>query len=644
MKLIYANISGFKRFEKQAKIDLENKLIAIVGPNEVGKTSILNAFYHIEHHSPFGNEGEVQEITRGLNLSDEHRVVKVSYCLEKEDKSNLAHLNLESPINWLHLSKAVDGQTYYNLEPEPKFDTSKRRKLASDLEQIMSRSGFIKIVKQDSDLEELTLNTQKVLQSQKDILSKNDFDRITSLKKTLSSLHSGNSPKYLQTFIQNITEFLDYESSKDPSEEAYTILKESRPEFLFFSDSDRTLKSYYAIDPDPNKQPFPSALINLAQLGKLNLESLRDALNSNDRPKVETLIQNANNLLKEIFEVTWSQSGVTVHLDINGRALHIFVNNNVDGNQEFTSIVERSEGLRHFVALIAFVHKQGNQNPILLMDEVENHLHYDAQADLVQMFAKQQIASKIIYTTHSIGCLPEDLGSGVRLVEESKSGNRSRINNWFWVNTGTGFYPLLFGMGAKMMAFIPLRYSVITEGPTDMLLLPSLLKEAINQDHLGFQIVPGISISDNEQIAILDRESKRTVYLVDSDLGGQKLQKKLLNSGIHKEQIFNISNNTSLALTIEDFIDSEVFCKAVELEVSRWQDTEFHISSNDLPITDRINFINKSLRGKGLKEISKRSLASNILENRNGQTILSSKRKTMLQELAANLQNKLNIS
>jgi predicted ATP-dependent endonuclease of OLD family len=54
--------------------------------------------------------------------------------------------------------------------------------------------------------------------------------------------------------------------------------------------------------------------------------------------------------------------------------------------------------------------------PILLLDEIETHLHYDAQADLAQMLAKQEIVAKVIYTTHSMGCLPEDLGTGVRFI------------------------------------------------------------------------------------------------------------------------------------------------------------------------------------------------------------------------------------
>jgi hypothetical protein len=43
MRLISVELTGLKRFEQTTKINLDGKLIALVGPNEAGKTSILDA-------------------------------------------------------------------------------------------------------------------------------------------------------------------------------------------------------------------------------------------------------------------------------------------------------------------------------------------------------------------------------------------------------------------------------------------------------------------------------------------------------------------------------------------------------------------------------------------------------------------------
>lgn len=47
MRLIKAEISGFGRLAG-AKVNLDNKVIAVVGPNEAGKTTLLKALAYIE--------------------------------------------------------------------------------------------------------------------------------------------------------------------------------------------------------------------------------------------------------------------------------------------------------------------------------------------------------------------------------------------------------------------------------------------------------------------------------------------------------------------------------------------------------------------------------------------------------------------
>jgi predicted ATP-dependent endonuclease of OLD family len=48
-------------------------------------------------------------------------------------------------------------------------------------------------------------------------------------------------------------------------------------------------------------------------------------------------------------------------------------------------------GLRWLIALHAFLAARGAQKPILLVDEAETHLHYDAQADLIDALMNQRV-------------------------------------------------------------------------------------------------------------------------------------------------------------------------------------------------------------------------------------------------------------
>ena len=114
--------------------------------------------------------------------------------------------------------------------------------------------------------------------------------------------------------------------------------------------------------------------------------------------------------------------------------------------------------------------------PVLLIDEADAHLHLNAQADLVSLLMKQNKAAQVLYTTHSPGCLPSDLGTGIRLVEREDS--TSSIESHFWTNKAPGFGSLLYAMGANAAAFSTCRRAVLAEGPSDMIMLPTLLRLA----------------------------------------------------------------------------------------------------------------------------------------------------------------------
>ena len=164
-------------------------------------------------------------------------------------------------------------------------------------------------------------------------------------------------------------------------------------------------------------------------------------------------------------------------------------------------LADRSDGLRAFVALVAFLEaKNLTSPPILVLDEAENHLHWDAQADLITLFYLQDKVEQIIYSTHSPGCLPHDLGLGVRAVlPDPDAPHHSTVENWIW-ESSPGFRPLLLRMGASTAAMTPHRFAVMTEGLADFILLPSLLRDATGKEALKYQIVPGIAQATGNEI------------------------------------------------------------------------------------------------------------------------------------------------
>jgi hypothetical protein len=133
----------------------------------------------------------------------------------------------------------------------------------------------------------------------------------------------------------------------------------------------------------------------------------------------------------------------------------------------------------------------------------------------VQVLESQEQAAKVIYTTHSAGCLPQDLGRGIRIIVPILETDDSKVINWFWTEEleGTGFSPILIGMGASALAFASTRRAVIAEGASDAILLPTLLREAAEIDRLDYQVAPGLANVDAAAVRELDLVAARVAYL-----------------------------------------------------------------------------------------------------------------------------------
>ena len=284
------------------------------------------------------------------------------------------------------------------------------------------------------------------------------------------------------------------------------------------------------------------------------------AVQGNDFGQVATIENRANKQLSEVFAQSWRQSVITVQLNFQGSLVRILIRENDD---VVTSFDERSAGLRMFVALAAFVIRSGTTTPpILLIDEAERHLHYDAQADLINMLLTQQEAAQVIYTTHSPGCLPPDLGTGIRIVVPTDQDPAfSETRNSFWGHKGVGFSPLLLAMGAGAAAFTATRYAALAEGPSDMILMPSLIRAAVGLNALPYQIAPGLSIAPTAQYPDLDLQAARVAFIVDGDEGGLKLRDRLINGDVPDGRIAVLKN-----MTLEDTVDLDAYRDAVHAE------------------------------------------------------------------------------
>ncbi|MBN3507928.1 AAA family ATPase [Mycolicibacterium septicum] len=113
-------VRGFKRLSN-VSCNVDGRMIAFLGPNEAGKSSVLQALSWL---SESNTALPLRDATRGQDLNPHEPVVRVHYRLDKEDIAAIADLPMTLAPKALTVAKHADGDTRYELEPLPSRESA----------------------------------------------------------------------------------------------------------------------------------------------------------------------------------------------------------------------------------------------------------------------------------------------------------------------------------------------------------------------------------------------------------------------------------------------------------------------------------------------------------------------------------------
>lgn len=637
MRLVAFRMNRFRRFEETTTLDLTPRVVAIVGPNEAGKSSVLDG---LEIATGAGRDYEwaLSDFTGRKELDDNTEMVSALYALDESDYEALKEIPGYDSIRYWRRTRRANGTAYGEVLPNLSRPDEARiaaresvqRLLESpprSLSPILDAHGhdLVDLEDEATDGDESPIAAIRdlafreslrrvltVLQSEDD-LTEDEIAWLEAMASLLVLMIPSRAPRWVTDIGPLLREVATEHTRKHPNARAFSILSARAPEVRVLRDADRQLRSSYAFDDweDP-----PSPLANLLDLADLAWDELKSAAAEPSNPALMTMLSRANRRLRERLHGSWGQATVSVELTEQSGVLNVFP---YDADSDtHTRIEDRSDGFRSFLALLAFTarHADGDKRLILGIDEAELHLHYDAQADLVRVLTQQTLAKQIIYTTHSAGCLPEDLGSAVRVIEPSP-GDRSIVRNGFWSSRDhSGFTALLMAMGASTVAFTPTRRALIAEGPSDALLLPALFRQAAGlapDDSLGFQVAGGLAWTPPIRISELESEASHVAYLADSDDDGLRYREQLLDAGVPSARIFLLGRPSS-RLTIEDFVDKRLYVDALNvcLREHRGYDGD-GIDLSCIPDSGGARAADEWMRSRGIDPVSKPRIAEVLL-------------------------------
>jgi predicted ATPase len=666
MRLASLRMEGFRRFAEATTIDLGPSVIAIVGPNEAGKSSLLDALSRVSREDAFA-DGDFSGRERPAD--DQEVILSVEYVIEGVDREALGGIPGAEAIRFYRVFKRGDGGVDRKLEPEigrPIGDrervrgdllrAAKHRKLGPDLNEppIDEEPADQEEEMAARALADLLLAIAEGLETTDDTLDDDLCELIDEAVARIERIEF-TSPKYVVELPTRLQELTQLSRSPHPNDRALEILMEAEPPIYLMGGSARELKSDYNFD---EYDDAPEPLANLLAVAKVDYQELKAVSAEPGQPKLTTLKNRANENLERSIRSSWrqghptEQGTITVAIDVQGRQLQVWPLNIESGNH--SRIDERSDGLRSFLSLLAFTtrHAQGGK-PILLIDEAEIHLHYAAQAELVEVFTSQELAAQIIYTTHSAGCLPDDLGSGVRVVETT-GAETSTTHDGFWAERQAGFSPLLLSMGASALAFTPTRAAVMAEGPSDALLLPQLLRVAVelpSHEPLGFQVAPGIAWVPDEELGLMDLEASKVVYLLDSDDDGERHRKRLKDAGISANRVFMLKTPKASGLSVEDFVAPRTYVASINYLLRHMRGVETEVRVSDIEGNGIARRCETWLKRRKIKPVPKPKVAEEILRQvrpthdsaHPPPPLLDPRRKSVLVKLHRQIQERLGV-
>lgn len=125
MELKSVKLNKFKRFES-AELKTNGKLIALIGANESGKTSILEAIQCLDDDKAFSDVF----FTRDLSEPEQDEVIiEATYMLSEEDNESILFYDPLRVAKKFLILKRANGKRNFKIEPDIIFNDQYRKEI-----------------------------------------------------------------------------------------------------------------------------------------------------------------------------------------------------------------------------------------------------------------------------------------------------------------------------------------------------------------------------------------------------------------------------------------------------------------------------------------------------------------------------------
>jgi predicted ATP-dependent endonuclease of OLD family len=460
LKLIKTHVTYYRSVEDSEEFRIEDDVTCLVGKNESGKTTVLQALFRLKPIEKTAFDEVVDfpaKLGRKRRDFAEDERIPVVVATFRYDNDELDRIEADLGVGALR---------------RPEFTVTKGYRVNNTTYgHDYDEAAIVKHLRSGIDLPASVAG---------------DVNSARNIAELLNALQSLDEPTSAATaVIKRITTWTNESVGYHLLEEYADPLM---PHFVYFGDYD-TMPGKVSI-PDlilrektGTLERGEKALISLLDMAGVSLGDFRSA--DNHERLIRELENTGNAITEEVFEY-WSQNtdlevqlevlqpeeGAPAPLNV-GPILQVRVRN--QRHRVSVPFDDRSRGFVWFFSFLAYFNKleeNATGDLILLLDEPGLSLHGRAQDDLLTLI-DERLAPKhqVIYTTHSPFMVSPKHFERVRTVIDHDKIGTKVSEEVFKADTDTAF-PLLAAMGIEMtQTLFVADDTLLVEGPSDMIYL-----------------------------------------------------------------------------------------------------------------------------------------------------------------------------
>lgn len=555
MRLKSARITNYRSIIDTGEFEVERLKTILVGPNEAGKSAILQALQQL--NPPKGVKtfealrdyprSKYSDIKMGKVQPSGVTVVRGTFLLEDDDKAAIPLPFRECTYTF---ARRLDNSTLHYLNGGP--DTPILSDVYKDLKRL---SAHVAARVQGEDKPPATIEALVETWPEDTPIAK---EKAKELKAWLDQVYVlvDEKNEAEEARYARLVELCDLSEKRGA---ALTTLRNRLPVFVLYS-------NYFRVRPNLHLEKFAAriaagtlddtqfdygnaCLLKLLGFSAKELSELgQDApMKSDNAEALEAFrkkkdergyaLNAASVRLTEEIKHIWNPDGTKgeaakLVLKADGQYLKAVVEDSLGVEIELD---QRSEGLQWLVSffIVFFAEAQdGNENAILLLDEPGVSLHALKQREFRSTLSRLSEHNQTLYTTHSPFLVSPDELDLVRVVELPDRPTGTKVHTTITAEDPAAILPLQEALGYDMaQSLFSQKKNLILEGLTDYWYLEAaaaLLRDAKLADlDEKIALIPANSAGKVVYFAtILHAQSFKVAALLDSDAAGENAAKQ----------------------------------------------------------------------------------------------------------------------